>query len=119
MRMVALVEALVVLLASVAACGPLSTGQSVRLGTPGPSMDKPIDRWEHAPAQSSLLGYQIMRKEGSWSEQGTKPGKITTAGTALGVKVDPSCVHPTESSAAIAAIVPQPSLLSLCCLLIV
>ena len=119
MRMVALVEALVVLLASVTACGPLATRQSVRLGTPGASMDKPICRWEHAPAHLSLLGYQIMRKEGSSSEQGTKPGKITAGGTALGVKVDPSCVHSTESSAAIAAVVPQPSLLSLCCLLIV
>ncbi len=119
MRMVALVEALAVLLASVTACGPLATGQSVHLGTPGASTDKPLCTWEHAPAHPSLLGYQIMRKEGSWSEQGTKPSKITPAAAALGVKVDPSCVHSTESSAAIAAVGPQPSLLSLCCLLIV
>ena len=119
MRMVALVEAVVVLLASVTACGPLATGQSVRLGTPRASTEKPISSWEHAPAHPSLLGYQIMRKEGSWSEQGTKPVKITAAGTALGVKVNPSCVPSTESSAAIAAVVPPASLLSQRCLLIV
>ena len=118
MRMVALVEALVVLLASVTACGPLATRQTVRLGTPGASMDKPSCRWEHAPAHPSLLGYEIMRKEGSWSERGTKPGKIPAAAAALGVKTDPSCVHSTESSAVI-AVVPPPSLLSLGCLLIV
>jgi len=119
MRMVALVEALVVLLASVAACGPLAAGQSVHWGTPGASTDKPICTWERAPAHPSLLGYQVMRKEGSWSAQGTKPGKITAAAAALGVKMDPSGVHSTESSAALGAVVPPPSLLSLCCLLIV
>ncbi len=119
MRMVALVEVLVVLLASVIACGPLAARQSVRPGAPGASTDKPISSWEPASAHPSLLGYQIMRKEGSWSEQGTRPVKITAVGTALGVKVDPSCVPSTESSAAIAAVVPPPSLLSLCCLLIV
>ncbi len=118
MRMVALVEALVVLLASVTACGAPAIGQSVRLGTPGASTDKPTYTWERAPAHPSLLG-QIMRKEGSWSEQGTKPGKITAVAAALGVKADPSAVHSTESSAALAATVPRPSLLSLCCLLIV
>ncbi len=119
MRMVALMEAWVVLLASVTACGPLATGQSVRLGTLGASTDKPICRWEPAPAHPSLLGYQVLRKEGSWSEPGTKPGKITAAAAALGVKVDPSGIHSTESSAALATVVPPPSLLSLCCLLIV
>ena len=119
MRMVALVEALVVLLASVTACGPLATWQSVRLGTPRASTDKPISSWEHAPAHPSLFGYQTIRKESSWSELGTKPAKITAAGTALGVKVDPSCIHSTEPSAAIAAVVPQSSLFSQCCLLIV
>jgi hypothetical protein len=115
MRMVALVEALVVLLASVAACGPLATGPSA----PGAAKDKPLCNWERAPAHPSLLGYQIRGKEGSWSELSTTPGKITAAGTALGVKVDASCVHSTESSAASAAVVSPPSLLSLCCLLIV
>ncbi len=119
MRTVALVEALVMLLASVTACGPQATRQSVRLDTPGASTDKLTPTWENAPAHPSLLGYQAMRKEGSWSEQGTKPGKITAAAAALGVKVDPSGIHSTESSAALAVVVPPPSLLSLCCLLIV
>jgi hypothetical protein len=119
MRMVALVEALVVLLASVTACGPLAPGQSVRPGTPGAATDQPVCSWEQAPAHPSLLGCQAIRQEGSWSELGAKPGKITAAGTALGAKVDPSCVHSTEPSAASAAVVPPPSLLSLCCLLIV
>ena len=118
MRMVALAEAWVVLLASVTACGPLATGQSVRLGTPGASTDRPICTWEHAPAHPSLLADQIMRKEASWSQQSTKPGKITAAAAAPGVKADPFAVRSTESSAAI-AVVPQPSLLSLCCLLTV
>jgi hypothetical protein len=117
--MAAVIEAWVVLLASVTACGPLATRQSVRLDTPGASTDKPICTWEHAPAHPSLLGYQIMRKEGSWSEQGTKRSKITAVGTALGVKADSSGVHSNESPAASAAVVPPPSLLSLCCLLIV
>ena len=119
MRTVALVEALVVLLASVAPCGPRVTGQPIRSGTPGAPTDKPICTWEHAPAHPSWLACQIMRKEGSWSEQGTTPGKITAARTALGVRVNPSYVRSTESSVAIAAVVSQPSLLSLCCLLIV
>lgn len=119
MRTVAVIEALVVLLASVTACGPLATGQRVRLDTPRTSTDKPICTWEQAPAHPSLLGYQIMRKEGSWSEQGTKPGKITAAVAALAAKVDPAGVHSAESSAATAAVVPPPSLLSLCCLLLV
>ena len=100
MRMVALVEAWVVLLASVTACGPSATGQPVRLDTPGASTDKPICTWEHAPAHSFLLGYQIMRKEGSWSEQGTKRSRITAVGTAPGVNADSSGVHSNESPAA-------------------
>jgi hypothetical protein len=119
MRIVALVEALVVLLASVTAYGPPATGQSVRLGTAGAATDKPICTWEHASARPSLLGDQVMRKEGSWSEQGIKPGKITAVGATPGVKVHPSRVHPTASSVGIAAVVPQPSLLSLRCLLII
>ncbi len=119
MRMVALVEAWVVLLASMTACGLPATGRSVRLGTPGASTDQPICTWERAPAHPSLLGDQVMRKEGSWSQQGAKPGQITAAPAALGVKVDPSGVHSTASWATIAAVVPQPSLLSLCCLLTV
>jgi hypothetical protein len=120
MRMVALIEAWVVLLASVAASGPLATGPSVRPpGTPGASTHKPTCTWDYAPDHPSLLAYQIMRKEGSESQQGTKPGKITAAGPALGVKEDPSCAHSAESSVAIAAVVPQRSLLSLSCLLIV
>jgi hypothetical protein len=119
MRIVALVEALVVLLASVTAYGARATGQSARPGTAGAATDKPICTWEHAPAQASLLGDQVMRKEGSWPEQGTKPGKITAAAAAPGVKVDPSRVHPAGSAVGVAAVAPQPSLLSLCCLLIV
>jgi hypothetical protein len=101
MRMVAVVEAWVVLLASVTACGPWATGQSVRPGTPGAARDQPICTWEHAPAHPSLLGDQIMRKEGSWSEQGTRPGKITAAAAALGGKEDPSGVHSTDSLCAV------------------
>ena len=119
MRTVALVEAWVVLAASVTACGPLATGPSVRLGTPGALADKPSSSWEHAPAHPSLVGDQITRKEVSSSQQSTKPGKITAADAALGEKVNPSGVHSTESPAAGTIVVPQPSLLSLCCLLIV
>jgi hypothetical protein len=119
MRMVALVEALVVLLASVAACGPLPTQQSARPGAPGAATDKPTRNWERAPAHPSVLAYRIMGKEGSWSQPGTRPGKITAACMSLGVKVDPSWVHSPESSAASVASVPPPSLHSLCCLLIV
>jgi hypothetical protein len=119
MRMVALVEALVVLLASVTACGPLAAAPSVRRGTPAAATDRPIYSWEQAPAHPSLLGDQIQRKEGSGYEQGTKPNKITATAAARGVRMDPFGVHSAASSAASAAIGPQPSLLSLCCLLIV
>jgi hypothetical protein len=119
MRIVALVEALVVLLASVAAYGPRAIGQSVRPGTAGAATDRPICTWEQAPAQSSLLGDQVLRKEVSWSQQGAKPGKITAAAAALGVKAGPSRVYPAGSAVGVAAVVPQPSLLSLCCLLTV
>ncbi len=119
MRTVALVEALVVLLASVIACGSPAIGQSVRLGAPGAATDTPTSTWERAPAHPSLLGNQILRKEASWSQQGTKPGKITAALAVPGVNVDPFRVHSTESFAALTAIVPPSSLLSLCCLLTV
>jgi hypothetical protein len=119
MRMVALVEALVVLLASVAACGPLAPGQSVRPGTPGAATEQPICSWEHAPAHPSLLGYQTLRQEGSWSELGARPGKITADAAVLGVKGDLFCVHFTEPSAASVVVAAPPSLLSLGALLIV
>ncbi len=119
MRTVALVEAWVVLLASVAACGPLATGQSVRRGTPGAAMDRPICTWENAPTHPSLLGDQIQRKGGSGSQPSAKPDKIMAAAALPGAKVDPSGVHFPESSAAFPAVVPPPSLLSLGCLLIV
>jgi len=119
MRTVALIEALVVLLASVIACGSPATGPSVGPGAPGAATDKPTFTWERAPVHPSLLGNQILRKEASWSQQGTKPGKITAAVAVPGVKVDPSRVHSTESSGVIAAVVPPPSLLSLRCLLTV
>jgi hypothetical protein len=119
MRMVALIEAVVVLLASVTACGPLAAGQSGGLRTPGASTDKPTSSWEHAPDHPSLLEYQITRKESCPSEQGTRPAKITAAETTLGVKARPFCRRFAESSAGIGAVVPQPSLLALCCLLIV
>jgi hypothetical protein len=119
MRIVALVEALVLLLASVAAYGSPATGQSVRLGTAGAATDKPICTWEQAPAQSSLLADQIARKEASWSQQGAKPGKITAVVAVPGGKAGPSRVPSAASSVGIAAVVSQPSLLSLCCLLIV
>jgi hypothetical protein len=119
MRIVALVEALVLLLASVAAYGPRATGQSVRPGTPGVATDRPICTWEQAPAQSSLLGDQVMRKEASWSQQGAKPGKITAAAAVPGVKAGLSRVPPAGSAVGAVAVVPQPSLLSLRCLLIV
>jgi hypothetical protein len=119
MRMVALIEALVVLLASVTACGPLATGPSGGLRTPGASTDRPTSSWDHAPDHPSLLEYQIARKESCSSEQGAKPAKIMAAETALGVKARPFCRRFAESSAGIVAVVPQPSLLSLCCLLIV
>lgn len=119
MRTVALIEALVVLLASVAAYGSPATGQSARLGMPGASTDKPISTWERTPTHPSLLGNEILRKEGSVSEPGAKPGKITPVVAVLGVKADPSCIPSTESSAAIGTATAQPSLLALCCLLTV
>jgi hypothetical protein len=119
MRIVALVEALVVLLASVAAYGPRAIGQSVRPGTPGVATDRPICTWEQAPAQLSLLGDQVMRKEVSWSQQGAKPGKITAVVAVPGVKAGLSRVYPAGSAVGAVAVVSQPSLLSLCCLLIV
>lgn len=119
MRIVALVEALVVLLAAVTAYGPSALPVSVCSGVPGAPTDNPACRLEHTPAHPLSLGDQITRKEGFLSEQSTKPCKITAVGAALGVKADPSCVHQTEPSAAISAVVQRPSLLSLCCLLIV
>jgi hypothetical protein len=119
MRMIAPFEALVVLLASVTACGPRAAGQSVRPGAPRASSDQPLCSWERAPAHPSLLAYQITGKEGSWLQQSTKPGRITAAGTTSGVKVDPSCVRSPEPCAAFATVAAPPSLLSLCCLLIV
>jgi hypothetical protein len=119
MRMIASVEAWIVLLAAVTACGPLVTWESVRPDSRGASADNPTLRLEHAPAHPPWLGYQIMRKEGFLSEQGAKPCKITAAGTALRVNAHPSCVYSAEPSTAISAVVQRTSLLSLCCLLIV
>jgi hypothetical protein len=119
MRIVALIEVWVVLLAGVTACGPLNVHAIAHADATGASKDQPTSKFECSPVHLSVFGNQVAAKEGSLSARDTQPCRIAPTGLSLVAKADTSFVHSTSFFVVVSTASQQSSLLFLSCFLII